>query len=124
MATFVFLKDTAHVKNEAIYFAKKCVEGIGQLHTRATVVELKKLTHFTTLFHFLSRGKPMIEYKPVKDLFVQLKPPNILKKYWSNNFGWEMAKVLCCILEGRTKELVSLTNFISITSNKVITMDN
>ncbi len=57
---------------------------------------------FASCFHVLSQSWPMIKHESLKDLFIFLRFNNNPIKHWNDYFGWEIAMILCEIVECRT----------------------
>jgi hypothetical protein len=47
----------------------------------------------------------MTHYESLKNLFTFQKLKNNPKKHWNDSFGWEMAMILCDIVECRMREI-------------------
>lgn len=83
----------------------------------------KKFTQFKVVLHFLSQGNPMLEYKGLKELLLaKLETPNT--KHWCDNSSQGIIEAICGVIEKKTKDTLDVANFISITTNKVTTIDN
>jgi hypothetical protein len=51
---------------------------------------MKKIVQFSLIFHLFNCACPMIEYKTVQNLFMQLKIPDNPMKHWYDGSRWEM----------------------------------
>jgi len=67
----------------------------------------------------------MIKYESLKDLFMFLNFKNNPQKILSIDFSsWDMAMILCEIVECNMREVLSVAKYISISIDEVFTIDN
>jgi hypothetical protein len=66
----------------------------------------------------------MSDYESLKDLFQLLKVKFVSRKHWTDNFGYEMAKVMHGVLLETTKATFVATSFITVTMDEVMAIDN
>ena len=50
------------------------------------------------IFHLLSFGRSMVEYKYMRGLLNHLEVPKLPFKHWFDNSGWELAESFYCII--------------------------
>jgi hypothetical protein len=81
--------------------------------------KLKKLVQFTTLFHTLKHGRPMLEYEAHKELFDFLNLEENPKMQWTYSLGWAMVQHMHGIVLEATKSIVGATQFISLVMRSV-----
>lgn len=62
-----------------------------QVNHCTTLESHKKRVQFSTLFHVLSEGRPMVEYESLLPLYKLLNVPDLPVAHWSDNSGWTMA---------------------------------
>ncbi len=79
---------------------------------------------FALIFPLLSQSRPMIEYEQMQSLFAFLKVPNNAFKHWSDCAGWEIVKALHHVVLIAIKEAILTSNFLFISANEMITIDN
>lgn len=69
-------------------------------------------------------GRPMLEYKSPKELFMFSKMPNLSKKHWDDNSGWLIAEYLHKQVMVKSREVLSAAKYLAITCDEVTTVDN
>jgi hypothetical protein len=55
----------------------------------------------------MMHGRPMLEYKPMKKLFMLLKVKNNPFKHWLDTNGWGIAKAMHDVIILRTKSIIA-----------------
>ena len=55
---------------------------------------LYKMTQLSTVFHILSRGRPMTDYPDYKNYVSFLEVSNFPSSHWSIKSGWEWVRYL------------------------------
>ncbi len=97
-----------------------------QLNSGQVVKDKWKFVQFATIFKLLNKGKPMINYEDFQPLYEFLKfqsnPKNL--KHLSNVASWEITKYIQNQVLKATKLAVQIFNFIFLTYDEVIAMDN
>jgi hypothetical protein len=53
-----------------------------------------KYIQFVAIFHLLKNGRPMIDFKSLKELFEFLKFVDAPKKHWIDSSEWGMARAM------------------------------
>jgi len=79
----------------------------------------KKLVQFSTCFHMLVEGRPMIDFESMNKLVHFLDVKNFPKTHWSNTSGWEMASCMHDLVVNKTKTFVEVVRFISHSYDEV-----
>jgi hypothetical protein len=79
---------------------------------------------FVAIFHLLTYGRPMTDYKDLKDQFQLLKVKSVSKKHWCKTLGWEMAEDMHVVLLEVTKVAFATVPFIVVSVDEVTTIDN
>jgi hypothetical protein len=80
-----------HVKNMALFVSRKPQSVLELVHNTVVGENRQKLVQFSTLFHVLKRGCPMVEFEQLWELLQHLQMRHMPHKYWSDVNGWEMA---------------------------------
>ena len=66
----------------------------------------------------------MTEYKALRDLLKYLKIKHMPTKYWSDNFGWELAKHIYLVVLDKLKDNMRFVHFIAIFCDEVTSCDS
>jgi hypothetical protein len=69
----------------------------------------------------LVEGRPMINFESMNKLLHVLYVKNFPKTLWSNTSGWEMAFCMHDLVVNKTKTLVEVIKFISLSCDEVTT---
>ncbi len=97
-----------------------------QLNSGQAVDDKWKFVQFATIFNLLNKGKPMINYEDFQPLYEFIKfrsnPTNL--KHLSTGASWEITKYIQNEVLKATKLVVQNFDFIFLTYDEVITMDN
>lgn len=119
-----FIQTNAHVKNEKLY-ASRPRDGVRkQVVAQSTLERKKKLVQFKCLYHVLSRGRPMTDYEALQTLCESLHVPDLPKKHWCDNSGWDLAAAMNEVLRHHVCKLISSSDFLSFSADEVTTLDN
>lgn len=120
-----FITDCGHVKNEKIYFASLGQDTVArQVIQSSTIERRRKVVQFQVLFHLVSRGRPITDYEAMHKLLVQLRVPDLSRKHWSDNSGWEMVEAMAEVALHKTKEKLKQARFFSVSCDEVTSIDN
>lgn len=85
---------------------------------------LSKTIQMIVVFHILSRGHPMIDYPKYSSLLSYLNVPHYPYSHWSINPGWEWENCLVAVEKEDLKDKVKESNFIALSLDEVIAVDN
>jgi len=77
----------------------------------------QKYMQFVAIFHLLTHGCPMIDYKYLKALFQLLKVKSVFEKHWFDTSRWGMVRVMHIVLLEVTKTTFVATPFIVVNAN-------
>ena len=101
-----------------------CFVGFVQVQLGFKGDRARKINQFTIVFHLLQNGRPMLEYKSLKQLFTFLKMPNLNKKHQDDNSSWLIVEYLHKQVMVKSREVLSATKYLAITCDEVTTVDN
>ena len=73
--------------------------------------------------HLLVQGRPITNYKHMHVLFEILKLENNLDHHWNESSGWEMAQAIECVVLNKTKDIMQVTTFFSLSCDEVTSVD-
>ncbi len=79
---------------------------------------------FVVIFHLLSNGHPMNDYKSFKDLFQLLKVKFVSRKHWVDNFGWGMVEMIHGCSIGSHKSNIFCASFFAISVDEIREINN
>lgn len=82
-----------------------------------------KIVQFASFYHLLFTSSIMTNFKGGKDLFTVLKVKHIPKKHWSGFIRWGIVEFMNELFKSIQNVIVA-ANFICISVNEVITIDN
>jgi hypothetical protein len=84
----------------------------------------QKYVQFVVIFHLFTHGRPMIDYKDLKDLFQLFKVKSVSRKHWSDTSGWGMVEVMHIVLLEATKVTFVIAPFIVVGVDEITTINN
>jgi hypothetical protein len=114
--------DSKHKKAERV-FAALPTNNIQTIVAQGAPPKRKE-SQMAVIFHMLSFGRPMVEYKHMRRLLNHLEVPKLPFKHWCDNSGWELAESLYRVVRDRTRACIGGGQFISISYDKVTTCNN
>jgi hypothetical protein len=85
---------------------------------------LSKTIQLSTVFHILSKGRPMTDYPDYMKYLSFLQMPNFPSSHWSLTSGWEWAKYLAQVEKDDMKEKIASARFVSLSLDEVTAIDN
>jgi hypothetical protein len=117
-------KNCKHVKNHELFVSRK-VDTVLQMVQNTIVGESRrKFVQLATLFHVLSRGRPMTKYEVLQDLLKCLKTKHLPTKHWSDNSDWELAEHMHLVVLEMLKATIRSAHFIVISCDEVTLCDS
>ena len=82
---YYFHPTCEHHQNQVLYMQKN-IAIVSQLVSRGILDEhSSKKVQFSTVFHLLSKGRSMLQYKESRALFKHLEVKNMERLHWSDN---------------------------------------
>jgi hypothetical protein len=116
---FYMALDCTHFKNEVLFLARGQDTVLEQIIAGTTLERKKKLVQFACVFILLRDGQPMADYSSMRDLMQFLSVPNCPLKHWAQSTGWGIAKCLHDSVMQRTREVISIAKFVSVSCDEV-----
>lgn len=101
---YYYSRNCAHAKN-AILYASRGPQTVAEMTRNDAGERSRKRVQFSTVFHILAEGRPMVEYESLNSLFSFLQVRHLPKKHWSDNSGWAMAAVLYSLVKTKLARL-------------------
>jgi hypothetical protein len=95
-------KNSINAKNERLYVATRKDSIINQVYHVVIGKMKKKLVQFSTYFHMMVEGKPMIDFECMNKLLHVLDVKNF-PTHWSDTSGWEMASCMHDLVVNKPK---------------------
>jgi hypothetical protein len=111
-----------HCQNEKTYNGKNAKAIVTLLHYYG--VEEKNNLVCSIILHIMMHGRPMLEYKPMKELFMLLKVKNNPFKHWLDTNGWGIAKAAHDVVIFKTKCIIAKVDCFVINVKNVTTINN
>ena len=111
--------NSIHLKNERLFAAIPTDSIAAQVAENTVRDRKKKWIQFATLLHLLQRGRPITDYEQMYVLFETLKLKKNPHHHWSDNSGWAMAEAIERVVLKRTKEVMQVANFFSLSCDEV-----
>jgi hypothetical protein len=108
-----------HVKNMALFASRKPQSVLELVNNTMVGENRQKLVQFSTLFHVLKRGRPMVEFEQLRELLQHLQTWHMPHKHWSDVNGWEMAHHLHLQVLRALKEHVQQAQFVAISCDEL-----
>jgi hypothetical protein len=115
-------KNCKHLRFERIFAARSTMTVAQQLALMKGE-RARKRQQLATVLYLLQEGRPMLEYPTLKPLFTFLGVPTIARRHWSDGAGWELVDCLYHQVQMKTKEVMEMAQFFSITCNEVTTLN-
>ncbi len=108
--------------NEKTYNGKKAKSIVTLFHYYG--VEDKTNLVCNIVLHITMHGRPMLEYKPMKELFMLLKVKNNPIKHWLDTNGWGIAKTTHDVVIFKTKSIIAIVVCFVINAKNMTTINN